>query len=65
LSADHNFKKGQIMHIVNRILKDTAPGMDGNRIEFYMYCVVAPSTTTTDAFKQAYTRFVNVLVQGA
>ncbi len=53
------------MHIVNRILKDTAPGMDGNRIEFYMYCVVAPSTTTTDAFKQAYTRFVNVLVQGA
>jgi hypothetical protein len=26
------------MHIINSIPKDTAPGMDGNRIEFYKYC---------------------------
>jgi hypothetical protein len=35
LLAGHNFKKGQIMHIVNSILKGTVPGMVGNRVEFY------------------------------
>jgi hypothetical protein len=30
LLAGHNFKKGQIMHIVNNILKGIALGMDGN-----------------------------------
>jgi hypothetical protein len=38
LPADHNFKKGQIMHIINSILKGTALGMDGNRTEYYKYC---------------------------
>jgi hypothetical protein len=31
LLAGHNFKKGQIMHIVNSIPKGTVPGMDDNR----------------------------------
>jgi hypothetical protein len=58
LPTGHNFKKGQIMHIVNSIPKGTAPGMDGNRVEFYKYCAVTPSATT-DVFQRAYNRFVN------
>jgi hypothetical protein len=42
LPASHNFKKGQIMHIVNSIPKGTAPSMDNNRAKFYMYCAAAP-----------------------
>jgi hypothetical protein len=53
------------MHIVNNILKGTVPCMDGNRAEFYMYYVVAPSATVVDIFQRAYTRFVNMLAQGA
>jgi hypothetical protein len=63
--AGHNFKKGEIMHIVNNISKGTMPSMDGNRAEFYKYYAVAPSATAMDAFQRAYSRFINVLVQGA
>jgi hypothetical protein len=59
--AGHNFKKRQIMHIVNNISKGTTPGLDGNRTEFYMNCVVASSTIAVDAFQRAYTHFVNML----
>jgi hypothetical protein len=64
LPASHNFKKGQIMHIVNSIPKGTMPGMDGNRAKYYKYCAAAPSATTADAFLWAYNRFVNMLAQG-
>jgi hypothetical protein len=60
--TNHNFKKGQIMHTVNSILKGTAPGMDSNHAEFYKYCVATPSTTARDTFQRAYMRFFNVLV---
>jgi hypothetical protein len=53
------------MHIINSIPKGTASGMDGNRVEFYMYCAAAPSATAADTFQRAYCRFVNVLAQGA
>jgi hypothetical protein len=53
------------MHIVNNIPKGTALGMDGNHVDLYMYCVVAPSATPTDAFQRAYNCFINVLAQGA
>jgi hypothetical protein len=49
LAASHNFKKGQIMHIVNNISKGTASGMDGNRAEFYKYCVAAALAIMMDA----------------
>jgi hypothetical protein len=50
LLTGHNFKKGQIMHIVNSIPKGTAPVMDGNRAEFYRYCVAALLATVADTF---------------
>jgi hypothetical protein len=53
------------MHIVNIILKGTAPSMDGNRVEFFKYCAVALLATAMDTFQQAYSRFVNVLAKGA
>jgi hypothetical protein len=62
LLAGHKFKKGQVMHIINSILKGIAPGMDGNRAKFYKYCAAAPSATAADAVRRAYSRFVNVLV---
>jgi hypothetical protein len=58
-------QEGQIMYIVNNILKGTASNMDSNRVEFYKYCIATPSATATDAFQQAYSHFVNVLAQGA
>ncbi len=61
LPIGHNFKKDQIMHIVNNIPKGTAPGMDDNRVEYYMYYADAPSAIAADAFQRAYNRFVNVL----
>ncbi len=56
LPTSHNFKKGQIMHIVNNIPKGTAPGMDGNRAKFYKYYAAALSATMANAFQQAYSR---------
>jgi hypothetical protein len=53
------------MHIVNIILKGTALGMDDNCVEFYKNCVATPSAIVADAFQQVYSRFVNVLAQGA
>jgi hypothetical protein len=53
------------MHIVNNIPKGTTPNMDGNRAEFYKYCVVVPSTIATGAFQRAYNRFINMLARGA
>jgi hypothetical protein len=53
------------MCIVNNIPKGIASGMDGNHAKFYMYCTAASSTTAADAFERAYTRFVNMLAQGA
>jgi hypothetical protein len=50
LLTGHNFKKGQIMHIVNNIPKGIASGMDGNHAKFYKYCATAPLVTATDAF---------------
>jgi hypothetical protein len=65
LPAGHNFKKGQIMHIVNNIPKGTTLNMDNNRAEFYKYCVAARSTIVVDIFQRAYNRFINMLAQGA
>jgi hypothetical protein len=50
LLAGHKFKKGQIMHIVNSILKGITSNMDGNRAEFYKYCTAAPSAIAVDTF---------------
>jgi hypothetical protein len=61
LLVSHNFKKGQIMHIINTIPKGTTPSMDGNHAEFYKYCAATPSATTTINFQQVYSRFVNML----
>jgi hypothetical protein len=62
LPVDHNFKKGQIMHIVNNIPKGTASGMGGNRAEFYKYCTIALSATAANAFQRVYSCF---MAQGA
>ncbi len=51
LLAGHNFKKGQIMHIVNNIPKGTTPGTDDNHTEFYMYYVATLSATAVDVFQ--------------
>ncbi len=53
------------MHIISSIPKGTAPGMDDNRTEFYMYYAAVPSATAADVFQRAYTHFINVLAQGA
>jgi hypothetical protein len=52
------------MHIINSTPKGTASSMDDNRAEFYKYRTTAPSPTVADAFQGAYSRFVNMLVQG-
>jgi hypothetical protein len=49
----HNFKKGQIMHIINSNPKGTMSSMDGNRAKFYKYCVAALSATAADVFQRA------------
>jgi hypothetical protein len=50
LPTGHNFKKGQIIHIVNSIPRGTAPEMDDNRAEFYKYCTATPSATAANTF---------------
>jgi hypothetical protein len=50
LLVGQNYKKDEIMHIVNNIPKGTVPSMDDNRAKFYMFCVAALLAIMADVF---------------